>query len=197
MNATALLLWVSAFSSFGWGVLRFFRRSAGLTVHTAVVAVLGLVSGAWHVAAIATSGVGPLPFGAGSLLLGISTATFWWAVSACDSRRLTAIFENDVPLHLVQHGPYRYIRHPFYASYSMFWLAGWIASGSTLALVSAAIMLGIYQDAIRQEERKFASSTLALQYADYRRRVGMLIPRLRASQPGDSRLSRRASTREG
>jgi len=196
MNATALLLWVSAFSSFGWGVLRFFRRSAGLTVHTAVVAALGLVFGAWHVAAIATSGVGPLPSGVGSLLLGLSTATFWSAVGACESRRLTAIFENDVPLHLVQRGPYRYIRHPFYASYTMFWLAGWIASGSTLALISAGIMLGIYQDAIRQEERKFASSTLAVQYAEYRRRVGMMIPRLRALRPGDSRLDAAPRFRE-
>ena len=177
MTAVVLLIWVSAFSSFGWGVLRFFRKTSGRAWHTVLVAVLGVIFGGWHFLAIATSRVGPLPSLVGILLLAISTSLFWCAVHACESRRLTAIFESDVPLHLERHGPYRYIRHPFYASYTLFWFAGWIASASTLALISAGIMLGIYLNAGRKEERKFASSMLAGEYAEYRRRAGLMIPK--------------------
>jgi protein-S-isoprenylcysteine O-methyltransferase Ste14 len=178
MNAMALVVWVSAFSSFSWGVLRFFRKTSGLTRHTALVAVLGLLFGGWHFLAIATSRVGTTRSLVAIMLLSISTLLFWSAVRACESRRLTAIFESDVPVHLVQRGPYRYIRHPFYVSYTLFWFAGWVASASVPALMSAAIMLGIYLNAARAEERKFSSSNLANEHAAYRRRVGLMIPRL-------------------
>jgi protein-S-isoprenylcysteine O-methyltransferase Ste14 len=183
MNALALLMWVCAYSSFGWGVLRFFRKISGLTWHTAAVAALGLVFGAWHFFAIARSSAGPLPLFLGAQLLFLSTLLFWRAVHACGSRRLTAIFETDLPLHLVRRGPYRLIRHPFYASYTMFWFAGWIASNSMLALISAGIMLGIYVCAARNEERKFAASGLGTEYEGYRRGVGMMFPRLRVRLP--------------
>jgi protein-S-isoprenylcysteine O-methyltransferase Ste14 len=179
MNALALLVWVSAFSSFGWGVLRFFRRTSGLKWRSALVAALGLVFGGWHFFAIATSVAGPSRSFIGMALLAISTMLFWGAVRACESRRLTAISEGDLPLHLVQRGPYRYVRHPFYASYTMFWFAGWVASTSMLALLSAGIMLAIYLDAVRAEEGKFASSRLAGEYAEYRRLAGTMTPRLR------------------
>lgn len=182
MNAIALLVWVSAFSSFGWGMLRFFRKPSGLTWRTAFVAVLGLIFGVWHFFAIATSTLDPLRLCIGIVLLSIATTLFWCTVRACGSRRLTAIFENDVPFQLVRRGPYRYIRHPFYASYTMFWLAGWIASDSILALISAGIMLGFYLDAGRKEERKFSSSMLATEYDEYRRHAGLMIPKLHVLQ---------------
>ena len=179
MNAMALVVWVSAYSSFGWGMIRFFRKPSGLTRYTALVAVLGLVFGGWHGYAVATSAAGAPPLVAGIMLLSVATALFWFAVRACGSVRLTAISERDAPLQLVRRGPYRFIRHPFYASYTMFWFAGAIASGSMLALIAAGIMLGIYLDAARKEERKFAASTLATEYAEYRLRAGLMIPRLR------------------
>ena len=184
MNALALVIWVSAFSSFGWGMLRFFRKPSGLTWQTALVAVLGLVFGGWHFVAIATSRVGPLPMFVGIALLFTAVALFLSAVRACESRRLTAIFESDVPLYVVRRGPYRYVRHPFYASYTIFWFAGWIASGSMLALISAGIMLAIYLDAVRKEERKFAASPLAAEYAEYRRHAGLMIPKLQRTSDG-------------
>ena len=178
MNAMALLIWVSAFSSFGWGVLRFFRRTSGVSWHTALVAVLGLVFGVWHLLAIASSNVRPPRSAVAIVLLSVSTLLFWWAVQACESRHLTAIFEDDLPCHLVRRGPYRHIRHPFYASYTMFWFAGWIASASVVSLISSAVMLRIYLEAVRTEERKFAASNLSGDYAEYRQRVGMMAPKL-------------------
>jgi protein-S-isoprenylcysteine O-methyltransferase Ste14 len=198
MSAIALLVWGCAFSSFGWGVLHFFRKPSGPTGRTVSVAALGCIFGVWHLAALATSTVGRLPLCTGIALLAASMTIFWWAVRACESRRLTAIFESDVPVHLVRRGPYQYVRHPFYASYTMFWLAGWIASDSFLALVSALIMFGIYLDAIRKEERKFSSSPLAADYAEYRRHAGLMLPRLHAARKAIRRrcpIRQRRSTR--
>ena len=87
-----------------------------------------------------------------------------------------AIFEADLPVRLVQSGPYAYVRHPFYSAYTIFWLGGWVASGSMVALLSVPVMLGIYVQGAREEERKFSRSSFAGEYADYRRRVGAWLP---------------------
>jgi protein-S-isoprenylcysteine O-methyltransferase Ste14 len=179
MNAVALEIWVSAFSSFGWGMLRFFRKPAGLHGRTALVAALGALFSGWHLFAIASSSPTPLRQLAAIGCLSFATTLFWSAVCACGSHALTAIFADDLPVHLVRGGPYRYIRHPFYTSYTIFWFAGWIASGSLLALVSAVMMLGLYLDAAGREERKFAGSPLRAEYEAYRRRTGLMTPRLR------------------
>jgi protein-S-isoprenylcysteine O-methyltransferase Ste14 len=173
-----LLPWVSAFSSFGWGMLRFFRRTAALNWQTAGVAVLGSVFSGWHCYQVIGSNAELAPRLCGFVLLSGATMLFWWAVRGCGTSGMTAIFEGDVPCHLVRRGPYAYVRHPFYASYTMFWFGGAIASGSISAWISAGIMLGIYLDAIAREERKFASSMFAGEYAEYRRRAGVMTPRL-------------------
>jgi protein-S-isoprenylcysteine O-methyltransferase Ste14 len=170
-------MWVFAFSAFGWGVVRFFERRAGLRWRTAIVALFGLAFGAWHAVAIGTAAVGTSRSMIAIGLLAGSIALFRSAVVACGGRTLTAIFERDLPRALVQSGPYRLIRHPFYASYMLFWFAGWIASASTAALVSAFVMLAVYAGAIRAEERKFAASSLASEYAIYRRSAGAMTPR--------------------
>ena len=179
MLAVTLVVWLSAFLSFGWGMLRFFQKPAGLSPQAALVATLGMIFAIWDALAIAAAAAGPWPRAAGLALLLISTTLFWRTVSACASTRLTAIFEPDLPQCLMRRGPYRFVRHPFYASYTLFWLAGWIASGSMLSLAAAIIMLAIYVAAARREERKFQDSSLADVYARYRLSAGLLCPRLR------------------
>ena len=173
-------------SSLAIGVCQFrvgraalFPKPAGLSPRAALVATLGMIFAVWDVLAIAAAAAGPWPRAAGLALLLMSTTLFWRTVSACASTRLTAIFEPDVPQRLVRRGPYRSIRHPFYASYTLFWFAGWIASGSILSFAAAAVMLAIYVAAARREERKFQDSSLADEYARYRLSAGLLCPRIR------------------
>jgi protein-S-isoprenylcysteine O-methyltransferase Ste14 len=178
MNTLALTVWVSAFASFGWGMLRFFQKSHGFTWQTAMVGALGLGFGVWHFFVVCESRRSGMLVLAGIGLLSMSVALFWSTVCAHDSGAPTAIFEKDVPVRLVCHGPYRFIRHQFYAAYTMFWFAGWLLSGSSAGLLSASVMLAIYVAAMRQEERKFDASPLAAAYAEYRRRAGAFFPRL-------------------
>jgi protein-S-isoprenylcysteine O-methyltransferase Ste14 len=177
MYLAATLTCVAAFSSFGWGVLRFFVKPAGPTARAVVTAALGLFFGAWHMFAIATAATDGWRIALGIAAHAVSGLLFWGAVRACRSRPLTAIFEADLPVRLVESGPYAYVRHPFYTAYTIFWLGGWVASGSIVTLVSVPVMVGIYVYGAREEERKFSRSPVAAEYADYRRRVGAWLPR--------------------
>jgi protein-S-isoprenylcysteine O-methyltransferase Ste14 len=76
-------------------------------------------------------------------------------------------------------GPYRVVRHPLYVGLLM---AFWAAPTMTAAhLVFALGMTAYILMAIRWEERDL--ETFHPEYAAYRRRVGMLLPKLRAAAP--------------
>ncbi len=169
MHAAAVFTSLAAFASFGWGVVRFFRKPSGPSPRALTVAALGLGFSAWNAAALAASSAAPILAAAGITGHVLATLLFWSAIRACLRTPLTAIFETDVPVHLVRRGPYRWMRHPFYTSYTLFWLSSWIASGSTVSRLAALIMLAFYVQGAREEERKFAASPLAQEYAAYRR----------------------------
>lgn len=79
------------------------------------------------------------------------------------------------PLHFKTPGPYKLVRHPLYVG----WLfAFWATPTMTLAhLVFALVTTGYILIAIQLEERDLMK--FHREYADYRQRVPMLIPRLR------------------
>ena len=81
---------------------------------------------------------------------------------------------------LLVDGPYAYVRHPFYASYLLYWVAGAFISNWLWA--SVFVMGCLYFTAIRQEENRFGFSPLAASYEAYRRQTGALIPVLRVSK---------------
>lgn len=173
-----LVLCTAALSAFGWGMVRFFHTPSGYTPHTRAVAALGFGSAVCHLHALWTSTIGwTRGLAAIGLYLG-AIALFGWAIRACGPRRLTAIFEPDVPRLLVREGPYRFVRHPFYVAYTLSWLAGWVASGSWLALGSTIVMGTTYVVAATSEERKFRESPLAAQHETYCRQAGFMVPRL-------------------
>jgi protein-S-isoprenylcysteine O-methyltransferase Ste14 len=107
-----------------------------------------------------------------------SLQIFRAAIAASKQARLRFAFDEQKPHGLVVSGPYRHVRHPFYTSYLMFWTGWAIATWTSTAAVPVAIILVLYVLAARMEERNFAHSPLATEYADYRRRTGFFWPRL-------------------
>ena len=160
---------------------RFFRTSSGRT-RARAVGVLAACFATWDLWAIAMAAIiwwrALVAIGLYTLSIGL----FTWAVRACRQHPPTAIFETDVPTYFVDRGPYQYVRHPFYATYILFWLASWVASNSWAALVSLIVMSAIYVHGAREEEAKFRASAFAAAYAQYRRRTGFLTPRLGREQ---------------
>lgn len=107
-----------------------------------------------------------------------SGALFVAAIRASRRARLRYAFDPEHPHSLLEDGPYRVIRHPFYTSYVIFW-AGWaIAAWSPSGFACFLVLLAIYIWAARMEERNFAASPLAADYAAYKGRTGFFWPRI-------------------
>ena len=108
-----------------------------------------------------------------------SLVLFWAAIRASREARLRLAFDEENPDSLVTEGPYRYLRHPFYTSYLIFWVGWAIAVWSPWAALPLLAIVVIYVTAARDEERKFEKTALAGDYHAYKQRTGFLWPRLR------------------
>ena len=112
------------------------------------------------------------------VIFAASLTLFLWAVQTTRSERLKLAFDPEAPGSVVQTGPYRYIRHPFYASYILFWLGCTIATMHPFMLVFLILFTAINLTAARREERSFDTSPFAEQYVNYRKTAGLLWPKL-------------------
>jgi len=176
--ALQLAALVATFGSIVWGVLKFFIPPSRYTGKAAALSVVALAGFANQLAATWSAPHDPVRGTLALVSYIASMVLFWSAVHACAKRPLTAIYESDTPVRIVVNAPYSLIRHPFYTSYSLFWIAGLVGSGAWSTAATAATMIAVYVNAARAEEAKFAASPLAAAYADYRRRVGFFFPRV-------------------
>lgn len=103
---------------------------------------------------------------------------FRWALKTIARKNLGLVFSGIVPPEVVQTGPYRWIRHPLYTAYSIFWISCAFLTASTLSAALAALIVALYVVAARAEERDIMRSKLGPAYQAYRERTGLLLPRL-------------------
>ncbi len=135
-----------------------------LSVATAIWSLAVAAPASWRTAA------------PGVALFSGSLALFLWALVAHRRRWLTRVYCDDVPVHLVTTGPYRWVRHPCYSAYLLAYAGALVASRNLLVIPVLLVNGILYLHAGRVEERKFAGSPLAADYDTYRRRTGMLWP---------------------
>ena len=108
-----------------------------------------------------------------SLALGLPIAALGLGIRAAAAGH---IHKNEV---LATSGPYRYTRNPLYLGSTVLGFGLVIAASSwLLALLAAAMLLGVYMPVIRQEER-FLQARFGEEYTAYAARVPRLWPRLR------------------
>ncbi len=143
-------------------------------------ALWGQVSFISGIAVIAWTGLfGGLAIDAGTLaalvLAAGAVALYEWARRTVGRQRLHVGLSGRVPDALVEDGPYRWLRHPFYLSYLLAFGAAALAlrslAGSLVALANVALFAGM----ALHDEASLARSPLASAYAAYRRRVGLLL----------------------
>ena len=79
---------------------------------------------------------------------------------------------------IITTGPWRYMRHPFYASYMIFWLGCALATQHIISVIAFLTLSGIYAYSARREERALSSGPLRKDYIEYRDTVGFFYPRL-------------------
>ncbi len=138
------------------------------------------VSGAILLVEAVAISAAPVPAGraaAALAVLGAATGLFLWAAWTNRARKLALAFAAGAPEHVQTGGPYRLVRHPFYASYLLAFLGGGLAAGSPWLVPAIGAGVLTYWRAARSEEKAFAESALADAYRGYARRVGMFLPR--------------------
>lgn len=101
-----------------------------------------------------------------------------WAFRSIRKKNLGLAFSGIVPGEVVQHGPYRHVRHPLYLAYSIFWASCAVISASIIVAIGAALVISLYIQAARSEERDLMGSDLGSTYSSYRQRTGLMLPRL-------------------
>lgn len=177
----AVALSIACFAGFAWAIRGHFRQHDKMPAGMRLVSFLSLIGFGWFLIArvIAAPEQGdqwPYVDAASCLLFTVSLVIFWRSIAATRARPLTLAFAADVPTFLQHRGPYKYVRHPFYLAYLLFWLGTALTSRSALHWIMPAIMVPLYVEAARREEKKFIGSSLAAAYSDYRQRTGMLLP---------------------
>lgn len=181
LTGIALALTFSCFASFTWAIVVLFKPRTGSTPTLMyALSALGMIFFLAQVAALLfpPADAGRIVFACGLVLYMISLALFWWAVPYARRAALGIAFAGVVPAHVVRDGPYRYIRHPFYASYLLFWIAGVFASQGWWLLLSIIVMGTLYAIAIRQEENELLQGPFSESYGEYITQTGCLLPKL-------------------
>ncbi|MEK7691540.1 MAG: methyltransferase [Bdellovibrionota bacterium] len=177
LQLLAAFLAVLAFASFALSVVLVFRTSgdAGRMLDLLKIGALGTaVIEVWAIlqpgAGIGWNGV------LGCVGLGGAWLLFLWTAAVNRRRRLSLAFSPDLPSFLMRNGPYRFLRHPFYFSYLFAYGSAALAAWHPLPLGAVVVMWLVYWAAASREERKFASSGLRAEYAEYRKSTWSGVP---------------------
>lgn len=172
---TVLAFGAACFLAFTWAMLGHFRSDGpmpfGMRV-TGAISLAAMAVFAWSVCTVQLSQAWPVT----PILSAASLASFAWAVHATRNAGFAFAFAAAKPSALVVSGPFHYVRHPFYTSYLIFWLATCSATTSSVCWVGPLSLLACYVVAARREERLMADSDLGAEYASYASRTGMFFP---------------------
>lgn len=114
----------------------------------------------------------------GVALLLIALFLFLASLRAHSGSALPFACSTEPPAFLVQRGPYRWVRHPVYASYLIAWLATIFLTDSSLMAAVFIWTCGVYFIAARKEEGVLAA-TFGAEYLQYVHNTGMFLPRVR------------------
>ena len=115
---------------------------------------------------------------AASAILVCSLALYEWSRHTIRGRSFYIAWSGDVPDALCDRGPYAYIRHPIYASYILAFLALLAAMPTLITVAVFVFNAGLFTHAALSDERSLASGTFAADYALYKKRTGMFLPRI-------------------
>ena len=110
-------------------------------------------------------------------LYALVSLLFVWAIWSTRSAALHVAFDPSPPSGLTRIGPYRFIRHPFYATYIIFWFACALATQHVIGVAFFLVIAVIYFLAAIGEERAFERTPYAAEYAAYRQGAGLFWPK--------------------
>lgn len=176
--ALSVICWVS----FALAVMWHFDRSAEPSWLMKAVASLATLFGILQlIAMVSASATSVISSMVAFVLYGSALSLFWWAIRTTRGHRFLLAFTPTSPTMVLAEGPYRWVRHPFYVSYLLYWAAGVCATEAWWLIVSVIVMGGLYWLATVQEETEFLQGDQADVYRAYIARTGRFFPKLRRS----------------
>ena len=120
----------------------------------------------------------PTPLDTIGLVVGSGLALFGGGVAVVGvlnlGRNLTAVPHPKEDAVFVEHGVYRFVRHPIYCGI-IFGAVGWACLQNSLLALLLALVLFIFFDIKSRREEKWLVEKYPA-YPDYQRRVRKLIP---------------------
>jgi len=134
----------------------------GIT-HGLALLVLDSAGDAWTIAGIA--------------MYSVSLALFLAALEAARRVPLTRTFVYTPKCDtILTKGPYRFIRHPIYLSYSLCWMAAPVATHNVVLGITAIGMTTCYLLSAHEEERLLAKGPRAAEYEAMRAKTWRIVP---------------------
>jgi protein-S-isoprenylcysteine O-methyltransferase Ste14 len=118
----------------------------------------------------------------GAILALSAVLLYEWTRRTVIDRNFYIGLSGEVPGAVCDVGPYSYVRHPFYLSYMMAFIAVGVAFPSLIVGVVCALNIGLFVYMAIDDERTLLGSAIAADYERYKLRVGMFFPRLGAKQ---------------
>ncbi len=168
------------FCSFSWAASRFFLvKDQGAKTGKKIISILGLPSMLLNIYFLySTQDISLNQSIISIFLYMLSLLIFWNSIQAAKKNQLSFAFSDEKPTGVVVHGPYKFIRHPFYASYTIAWIAGYVGTGNLVLLAIAIIMFVLYLKSAKNEERVILASDLKRDYSNYKNKTGMFFPKI-------------------
>jgi protein-S-isoprenylcysteine O-methyltransferase Ste14 len=165
------------FAAFAWA-LRFHFSSLRMPIGMVGLSALSVTVFSISIAHFSTHPPDRMPFALAFAIMILAGGLFFWSVNASRNAKLRLAFDVIDQSELVDCGPFRFLRHPFYASYNLFWLACAIATGSIVVLLGSVALLSTYVVLARREERGLLASPVGESYRAYQARAGFMLPRI-------------------
>lgn len=178
MNASLATLACVVYGAFIAGVWFVFRRVEPDPPMLRLLKVCAVIAAIAYVVAILGSPPGTVRKTVGATAYMGALALFLWAAAHTRTRRLSLAFSSDRPTFLLTTGPWKHVRHPFYAAYLLSYAAGSVVSGVWWTILVFLTMSTLYFRSALLEERKLAASELASDWTTWKSRTGMFLPRV-------------------
>ena len=172
----AFFVYVTLISGFVWARFYYFERHSpesllGTFLYDPVVVGHILVS-LWYFSEQPTVQASFLLIAV--IILILAFMVFWWAVAQSYGLGFAG---SSGSTRIVSSGPFKFVRHPFYISYTLTWLGACILFNSFLLWITLLYLAAFYVTAAIKEEKQLVSGNMDL-YSAYQKNVGMFIPRI-------------------
>ena len=112
----------------------------------------------------------------GCVLALCSVLLYEWTRRTVVDRYFYIALSGEVPKAVCDKGPYRLVRHPFYLSYMLAFLAVAIAFPSIIVSAVCLLNIGLFLYMAIDDERVLLASALGADYRAYQAHVAMFVP---------------------